>query len=96
MTIYYVPGKSSAVANALSHFFDLAAIIGSVEYSLLAQIHEAYAAISGNSWEQLKKAGSACEHDFIFYGGLLYYTCNGNKVSLVIPEDVGLRTGLLW
>ena len=46
--------------------------------------------------EQLKKVGSACEHGFMFRDGLLCCTHSGNKVSLVIPEDTGLRTDLLW
>ena len=46
--------------------------------------------LSGDSWEQLKKAGSACEHGFIFHDGLLCHTRSGNEVSLVIPEDAGL------
>ena len=35
MTIHYVPGKSNIVADALLYCPDLAAIIGSVESSLL-------------------------------------------------------------
>ena len=39
--------------------------------------------------------GTACEHGFIFRDGLLCHTCNGNEVSLVIPEDTGLQADLL-
>ena len=31
----------------------------------------------------------------MFRDGLLCYTHSGNEVSLVIPEDTGLRTDLL-
>ena len=51
--------------------------------------------VSVDSWEQLKKAGSACEHGFVFCDGQLCHTCSGNEVSLVIPEDAGLQTNLL-
>ena len=47
----------------------------------------------GDSWEQLKKVGSACEHGFIFCDGLLYHKNKvGLEVILVIPEDSGLHT----
>ena len=88
-------GKSNVVADALSCCPDLAVVIGSVESGLLTRIHEAQAAASGDSWEQLKKAGSACERGFMFCDGLLCYTRGGNEVSLVIPEDTGLQTDLL-
>ena len=74
---------------------DLAVVVGSVESGLLTRIHEAQAADSGDSWEQLKKVGSTCERGFMFRDGLLYHTHGGNEVSLVIPEDTGLRTDLL-
>ena len=90
MTICHVLVKSNVVADALSRHLDLAIVIGSVESGLLTQIHEAQAAASGDSWEQLKKAGSACDSGFILLDGLLYYTCSGNEVSLVIPEDTAL------
>ena len=32
----------------------------------------------------------------MFRDGLLCCTRGGNDVSLVIPEDVGLQTDLLW
>ena len=95
MTIHHVPGKSNVVTDALSWCLDFAVVIGSVESSLLTQIREAQAAASGESWEQLKKIGKACERGFIFCDGLLCYTHSGNKVSLVIPEDAGLQTALL-
>ena len=41
MTIHHIPGKSNAVADALSHCPDLAAVVGSVESALLTQIYEA-------------------------------------------------------
>ena len=37
ITIHYVPRKSNVVADALLHCPDLAAIVGSLESSLLAQ-----------------------------------------------------------
>ena len=74
MTICYVPGKSNVVADALSHCPDLAVVVGSVESGLLTQIREAQAAASGDSWEQLKKVGSACERGFMFHDGLLCHT----------------------
>ena len=40
--------------------------------------------------------GSACEPGIMFCDSLLYYTCSGNKVSLVISEGAGLQTDLLW
>ena len=90
MTICHVPGKYNIVADALSHCPDLAVVIGSVESSLLTRIREAQEAASSDSWEQLKKAGSACERGFMFHDGLLCHTPGGNEVSLVIPEDTGL------
>ena len=95
MTIHHVPGKSNVVANAISCCPDLAVVFGSVESGLLTWIREAQAAASGDSWEQLKKAGSVCERGFIFGDGLLCHTHSGNKVSLVIPEDAGLQIDLL-
>ena len=41
MTIYHTPGKSNVVANALSSYPDLAAVIDSVDSGLLTQIREA-------------------------------------------------------
>ena len=32
----------------------------------------------------------------MFHDGLLVHIRGGNEVSLVIPEDTGLRTDLLW
>ena len=88
-------GSPMLSADALSYCPDLAVVVGSVESGLLTRIHEAQAAASGDSWEQLKKAGSACERGFIFCDGLLCHTHGGNEVSLVIPEDAGLQTDLL-
>ena len=96
MTIFHIPGKYNVVTHALLHHPDLAIVVGSIESGLLTQVCEAQAAASGDSWEQLKIVGSACEHGFMFYDGLLCYTYGGNKVSLVITEDAGLRTDLLW
>ena len=90
MTICHIPGNSNVIADALSHCPDLAVVIVSVESGLLTQIREAQAAASGDSWEQLKKAGSACKRGFMFHDGLLCHTCGGNEVSLVTPEDAGL------
>ena len=95
MTICHVLGKSNVVADALSCCPDLAVVVGSVESGLFTRICEAQVAASGDSWEQLKKAGSACERGFIFCDGLLCCTRGGNEVSLVIPEDTGLRKNLL-
>ena len=36
MSIHYVPGKSNVVTDALLHHSDPAAVVGSVESSLLA------------------------------------------------------------
>ena len=41
MNICNVPGKSNAVADALSCCLNLAIVVGSVESGLLARIHEA-------------------------------------------------------
>ena len=71
-------------------------VVGSIESGLFTQILEAQAAAFGDSWEQLKKMESAFEHAFIFYDGFLYRKQSGNEVNLVIPEDVGLWTDLLW
>ena len=43
-----------------------------------------------------KKAGSACERGFIFHDGLLCCIHGGNELNLVILEDAGLWTDLLW
>ena len=96
ITICHVPGKSNAVADAFSHHPDLAAIVGLAESGLLTWIREAYAAAPGDSLEELKKAGSACERGFMFRDGLLCHTCSGNEVSLVIHDNAGLWTDLLW
>ena len=96
MTILYIPGKSCVFANALLCYPEFAATVVSIESGLLIQIHEAQAAASVDSWEQPKKAESACNNDFIFHDVLLYYTHNGNEVNLVIPEDAGLWKDLLW
>ena len=69
---------------------DLAAVIGLVESGLLTWIHEAQAAASGDSWEQLKKAESAFERGFMLCDGLLCHTHSGNEFSLVIAENTGL------
>ena len=90
MTICHVPGKSNVVTDALLCCPDLAVVVGAVESGLLIWSREAQAAASGDSWEQLKKAGSACEHGFMFCDGLLCHTCGENEVSLVISEDTGL------
>ena len=90
MTIHHVPGKSNVVTDAWSHCLDLSVVFGSVESGLLTQIREAWAAASGDTWEQLKKAGSACERGFMFSYDLLCYIYSGNEASLVIPEDSGL------
>ena len=95
MTISHVSGKSNVVIDALSHCPDLAVVVGSVGSGLLTWIHEAQAAASGDSWEQLKKVGSACERGFMFHDGLLCHTHSGNKVSYVSPEDARLKTDLL-
>ena len=50
---------------------------------------------AGDSREWLKKVVSSCECGFMFCNGLLCHTHSGNEVSLVIPEDTGLRTNLL-
>ena len=96
ITICHVAGKSNIVANALSHLSDLAVIVGSVEFGLLTWIREAWAAASGDLWEQLKKEGSTCERGFMFCDVLMCCTCSSNEISLVIPEDAGLPTDLLW
>ena len=95
MITCHVPGKSNVVTDALLYPPDLAVTIGLVEPGLLIWIHEAQAAASGESWEQLKKAGSACEYGFMFCDGLLCHTCSGNEVKVLIPEDAGLQTNLL-
>ena len=95
MTIYHIPGKYNVVADNFSHHPDLAVIVRSFESGLLTQIHEAQVAASVNSWEQLKKAKSACEYGFMLHDGLLSCTYSGNEVSLVILEDAELWTDLL-
>ena len=90
MTICHVPGKFNIVADTLSCHPDLAAVVGSIESSLLTRICEALAAACSDLWEQLKKAGSACEHGFMFYDGLLCCVRDEIEVSLVIPQDAGL------
>ena len=95
ITICHIPGKSNVITDALLHHPYLAVVIGSVKSGLLTQIREAYIAASGDSWEQLKKLGCACEPGFMFCDGLLCCTHGSNEVSLVIPEDAGLRTDFL-
>ena len=96
MTIHHVPGKSNVFTDPMLHCPDLVAVIGSIKSNLLTCFHQTQAAASGDSQEKIKKAGRACEHGFIFSGGLLCYTRGGNEVSLIIPEDKGLGTDLLW
>ena len=74
MTICHVSGKPNVIADALSHHSDLAAVIGLVEFGLLSPIREAQVAACGDSWEQLKKAESTCEHGFMFFDSMLIHT----------------------
>ena len=96
MTIYHIPRKSNVVTNALLHSLEVSAVDGSVDSGLLSQNREAQAVAFGDLWKQLKKVGSVCKRGFMFHDGLLCRTQGGSEVSLVIPEDAGLQTDLLW